>query len=643
MKAAAAARKWWARLRRQPLLQAQPRSGAGAGTLMPVPTRPPSVKIARGSSFSLVLLAGAMIACAAVGVAVTQRNDARHESERHAALQLALDELRAVFGDIDHFDHGQLRFIERRSGLNDLRFEADPATAGGREVQSLHDAQGRIVGWLNWAPDRALIRAMDWLWGLVGAVGLALVLCAVIAAQATRRLVRSLARSVETIRKLTSEDALTGLANQRVMLERLDHVLKSPLPTLPGELGRGHVAFALVDPDGFREVNDTLGRAGGDAVLLRIAERLKAGLPAGALLGRFEDDEFAIIVSGDDAPSAIMLADVLRASISPPTLVDRTWQITVGIGVAQAPDDGTTGEELARRAGLALRAAKRDGRGTARRFSPQIEMEHSERRFLRHEMESAILQQAFDIHYQPVVAAAGGAIIGVEALLRWTHPTRGAIAPSVFIPVAEQCGLMIRLGEIVLRRALADAARWPSLFVAINLSPVQLRDRGFVDLIGAALAETGIASARVVLEVTEGILIDDPQGTQARLEALHALGVSIALDDFGTGYSSLSYLQKFPFQRLKIDRAFVASLGAGGNTGAIIQSIVTLGHALGMSVLAEGVETDEQRVLLRLAGCDEMQGYLFAKPRPAETIDKFLARPAAAARAAAGQAHASAR
>ena len=184
---------------------------------------------------------------------------------------------------------------------------------------------------------------------------------------------------------------------------------------------------------------------------------------------------------------------------------------------------------------------------------------------------------------------------------------------------------MSQLGEIVLRRALADAARWPNLSVAVNLSPLQIRDRWIVDLVGAVMAETGIASSRVVLEVTEGILIDNPQEAQARLEALRALGVSIALDDFGTGYSSLSYLQKFPIDRLKIDRAFVASLGASGSTGAIIQAIVTLGHALGMKVLAEGVENDEQRVLLRLAGCDEMQGYLFARPAPAAEIDKLVA------------------
>jgi EAL domain-containing protein (putative c-di-GMP-specific phosphodiesterase class I) len=257
-----------------------------------------------------------------------------------------------------------------------------------------------------------------------------------------------------------------------------------------------------------------------------------------------------------------------------------------------------------------------------------MEAADSERRFLRRELESAISTQALEVHYQPIVAAAGGDVVGVEALARWTHPSRGVVAPAAFIPLAEQSGLMLQLGELVLRRALADGARWPNLAVAINLSPLQIRDRNLVERVGAIMAECGIAPSRVVLEVTEGVLIDDPQQALARLDALRALGVGVALDDFGTGYSSLSYLQKFPFSRLKIDRAFVASLGTAGNAGAIIQSIVTLGHALGMKVLAEGVETDEQRVLLRLAGCDEMQGFLFARPRPAEAIDRLLARPA---------------
>jgi diguanylate cyclase (GGDEF)-like protein len=606
MKAAAAARAWWAALRRR---QREP---MGAAALR--------AAASHVSSYVLMALAVAMLVCAAAGLAVTVREDQRLAAGRHAALELALDEVRGVFGDSDNLDDSRLPLIARLAGLKDLRFATDEDSTAGREVQSLHDDHGRIVGWFSWAADRALIRAEIWLWGLIGAVGAALGICAFLAAGLIQRLARALAASLKTIRKLTREDALTGLPNHRVMLESLDRAL--------ARRRSGVVVLALVDIDGLGEVNDTHGRAGGDALLQNIAERMQTGLPEGVQFGRFDDDEFAVIVSGNDMQAASVLAEALRASLQRPIFMERNWQISAGIGMAQAPDDGSTADELSRRANLALRAAKRGGRGMVQRFEPSIEAEYAEQRFIRRELESAMASGGLDVHYQPVVAAAGGAMIGVEALLRWTHPTRGAIGPSVFIPLAEQSGLMPQLGEFVLRRALADGARWPNLTVAVNLSPIQIRDRKLVDLVGAVIAESGIAPSRVIFEVTEGVLIEDPQETLRRLEALRALGVSIALDDFGTGYSSLSYLQKFPFSQIKIDRAFVGSLGTTGHAGAIIQSIVALGHALGMRVLAEGVETDEQRVLLRLAGCDEMQGFLFAKPRPAEAIDKAVVRPA---------------
>ena len=606
MQAAAAAREWWAALRRP---SREPTSA---------PVRAgPTTRIVRIASLLLVILAGAMILCAAVGFAVTQLDDSRLEIEPQVALRHALEEFRTPSGDVERVGEPQLRLIERRAGLKGLRFDSDPTGDVGREVQSLLDSRGRIVGWFSWESDRALVQAMNRLWGLAAAVGIALALCAYLAARAAQKLTRALDRTTETVRRLTSQDALTGLPNHRVMLEELGAAL--------ARRGSGIVALALVDLDGFHEVNDTLGRAGGDAVLMRIADHLRASLPAGAVFGRFEEDEFAVIAASDDPGAATQLTDCIRAALFRPVFMECVWQVTAGVGLAQAPEHGTTSEALARRASLALRAAKREGRGSVRHFASQIESEGAERRFLLRELETAIALQAFDVHYQPIVAADGGGIIGVEALLRWNHPSRGAISPSVFIPVAEQNGLMSQLGEIALRRALTDGVRWPKIFVSVNLSPRQIRDRWLVDLVGAIMAETGIAASRVVLEVTEGVLIQDPQEAQIRLEALRVLGLSIALDDFGTGYSSMSYLQKFPFDRLKIDRAFVASLASSGNTTAIVQSIVTLGHALGMKVLAEGVETDEQRVLLRLAGCDEMQGFLFARPMPATEIDKMLA------------------
>jgi EAL domain-containing protein (putative c-di-GMP-specific phosphodiesterase class I) len=257
-------------------------------------------------------------------------------------------------------------------------------------------------------------------------------------------------------------------------------------------------------------------------------------------------------------------------------------------------------------------------------FSGIMETVHDQRQALRRDLKQAVAERAFDVEYQAIVTANGYRIVGVEALLRWHHPERGTIPPADFIPLAEQSGLMDDLGDFVLRRALDDAKRWPQLYVAVNLSPVQLRDHHRVERIADLIRSSGIAPQRVVLEITEGVLIDEPDRIKMHLEELRLLGVRIALDDFGSGYSSLTYLRQFPIDKLKIDRGFVAPLGESGNAGVIIQAIVALGRALDLSVLVEGVETDEQRVLLRLAGCDEMQGFLFAKPLPAVQIDRMV-------------------
>ncbi|MFZ0722936.1 MAG: diguanylate cyclase, partial [Xanthobacteraceae bacterium] len=428
--------------------------------------------MARGGAVASLILALAVLACAAIGLTETQHNSSGLAAEQHAALQAAVGERQA-----EQFDAAELSRIARSAGLHDLRFDAALTADRGREVQSVHDAQGRIVGWFSWAPDRGFIGAMAWLWGLLGLVGIALALAAYISVRATRRLSASFARSVATIRKLTMQDPLTGLPNRRVMLERLDEAVATR--------GARFVAFALIDIDGFHDVDDTLGRAGGDTMLCSIAERLKAALPPGALFGRFEGDAFAAIVTGDDTGVAATLAEKLSASLAAPIYMDQSWQISASIGTAKAPDDGATGDELQRNAALALRTAKRGGRGSVRHFVPDIHVEHAERRFFLRELERAIVENAFEVHYQPVVAAEGGGMVGVEALLRWNHPTRGAIPPSLFIPLAEQSGLMIRLGEVVMRRALADGARWPSLFVAVNLSPVQIRSRELADFVAA--------------------------------------------------------------------------------------------------------------------------------------------------------------
>ena len=255
---------------------------------------------------------------------------------------------------------------------------------------------------------------------------------------------------------------------------------------------------------------------------------------------------------------------------------------------------------------------------------PATETLTSEQQFIRDELPQALAAKALDVHYQPIVTAAGGGIAGVEALLRWTHKERGSISPAKFVPVAEQMGLMDELGRFVLRRALADANNWPAVYISVNLSPLQVRNRAIVEVVRRALAESGVAPSRLVLEITEGVLIDNPEEMLRRMQELRALGVRIALDDFGSGYSSLGYLQRFPFDKLKIDRSFVTPLGQSPNAAVIVQAIVALGRALGVSIVVEGVETEEQRVLLRLAGCDEMQGFLFARPAPVATVARLI-------------------
>jgi len=335
--------------------------------------------------------------------------------------------------------------------------------------------------------------------------------------------------------------------------------------------------------------------------------------------------KFALIMPARDPQAAVATVEAARTAISRPVWIGQALQIAASVGLAVAPHDGTAGEELVRRADLALRSARRRGGGMVVGFAAGMETEFEDQRFIKRELGRALAARDFDVHYQPIVAAEGSAIVGVEALLRWHHPTRGRIPPARFIPIAEQAGLMDQLGEFVLRRALRDAMRWPNLYVAVNLSPMQVRDRKFVDLVAAILAETRLPPSRLVLEVTEGVLIENPEAAKSRLDDLRALGLKLALDDFGSGYSSLTYLQRLPFDKLKVDRGFVAALDHSANAGVIIQAIIALGRALNLSILVEGIETEEQRALVRLAGCDEMQGYLFAKPAPREEIDRMLA------------------
>ncbi len=433
-----------------------------------------------------------------------------------------------------------------------------------------------------------------------------------------RKLDGLLADSDMRARSLEKLDQLTGIADHRHVLELIDHVLATRKPNET-------TIIADFDLDHFKDVNDSMGHDIADDVLAAIGQRLRASIPQGAICGRLGGDEFVVALNADNAEAAKKEMSALLDVLSRPAWVaDRAIQVGVTAGLVQAPLHGENRDDLVRRANFALRVAKSRGRARLIVFDPGMDAEFNDRRELERELKRALAGEDLHLHYQPIVASDGLRIVGVEALARWNHPQHGPIGPLVFIPIAEQAGMMDALGEYVLRRALADARRWPELYVSVNVSPLQVRDRKFVELVTRLLQENMVAPSRLVLEMTESVLVDNPDDAKLRLDALRALGVKIALDDFGTGYSSLSYLQRFAFDKLKIDRSFVTPLSRSANSGAMIQAIVALGNALGLSILAEGVETEEQRVLLRLAGCHEMQGFLFAEPAPRETIDHIV-------------------
>ena len=564
------------------------------------------------------------LACTGIGYELARRTDEYRMQEKRQALRDAISEFRAVFGPSGEVDPRFVRMIERSVGIKGLTFEADPQPST-RELQPVIDAQGRIVGFFSFVPEHAATRAVERLIPVLAGMAFCLVAFAGVALWQLRRARRELAASEEATRRAADEDRLTGLPNHSKLLDLLDLAL--------AERGADQLTtFAVIELDGMPDVTAQLGVLGTEELTVSVAHRLKDVLPADAAIGRLSSDEFAVTFTTDAEADAEAILRAAIDAVARPHWIDTVVRIGARAGFAQAPRHATMRGELTHRAELALRKAAQKGPGAIVAYERAIDALSSEQQFIRRELPRAISARELEVHYQPIVAAKGGRIIGVEALLRWNHAARGAIPPASFIPVAEQMGLMDSLGAFVLRRALTDAKRWPDVYMSVNLSPLQLRDRSIVDLVRAALNETGVEPRRLVLEITEGVLIDNPDEMAARIEELRGLGARIALDDFGSGYSNLGYLQRIPFDKLKIDKSFVSALGQSSSGGVIIQAMVALGRALGVTVLVEGVETEEQRVLLRLAGCDEMQGYLFAKPAPAKAIDRLIKRPKAAPR-----------
>ena len=425
----------------------------------------------------------------------------------------------------------------------------------------------------------------------------------------------------ERLTHLANVDVLSGLPNRGRVRQLLGEALRGATS------GNVPCAIMFLDLDGFKPVNDTFGHPKGDAVLRAVAKRLVDEVSSHGTVGRMGGDEFAIVISDAQSRRKVeTLADRIIQSIKEPYMIDQTEiRIGVSIGCAFGPIDGATVDDLILKADLALYQAKDAGRGCARYFSSELQSEQDDRIRLEGDLRSAIASKQFHLVFQPLINAKTQKLIGFEALIRWNHPQRGFVPPNVFIPVAEESGLMPAIGEWVIDEACRAAATWPDpITVALNISPKQMIQAALPNLVSEALARHKLPGNRIELEVTEGVFLGDNGSTLDVLKRLRALGVGIALDDFGTGYSSIGYLNKAIFHKLKIDGSFVREAGSRPENVAIIQSIVQLAKSFRMSITAEGVETAEDFERMRDLGCDTIQGYLFGKPLPYERANQMV-------------------
>jgi diguanylate cyclase (GGDEF)-like protein len=532
-----------------------------------------------------------------------------------------------VLVSVRFLDGAFLHQLSEKNLIEGLRFSpVDQKASDDVSVPLESDAGGRI-GYFVWTPETPGTKIL----GIIGPVGalfsvVILILMGLLlgwlarAMSALQSMVVELRASEAQAQHLAFHDVLTGLPNRALFDNRLDQVLAR---TQRGE----KASVLLLDLDRFKHVNDTLGHHAGDSLIRELAGRLSKILRSSDTVARLGGDEFAILQTGiaglEDVEA--LCTRILAAVREPFDVLGHQAFVGVSIGIALAPDSGSDRVEIMRKADIALYRAKAEGRGCYRTFTAEMDETVKVRGTIEEELRAALTTgRGLEVAYQPQVAGTGKPIVGLEALVRWRHPTRGVILPDQFIPVAEQTGLISQLGEWVLREACATSRQWPDLFISVNLSPIQFRIDGFAQRAIEIAREAGADPRKIELEITEGVLLDDGGQTGQTLRTLRAAGFRIALDDFGTGYSSLGYLHRYEVDKIKIDRSFVSSLGREDSAMAIVNAIVALGQAMNLTVTAEGVETREQEHFLRSAGCDELQGYRYSKALPKEKIARLL-------------------
>ncbi|MGC0797644.1 EAL domain-containing protein [Pantoea agglomerans] len=538
----------------------------------------------------------------------------------------ALPRFRLV--SLKFLDDGYLAGLAERNQLQGLHF-SDGTPQPGTGARYLLIAQaGEAVGYLNWIPSRP---GAQMLRTIGPSTGLAVLAISLLCLYMVRRLWNSsvnlsqsmlrLGASEAQAQHLAFHDVLTGLPNRALVEDRLTQALA--LATRHDQ----RVALLLIDLDRFKTINDTHGHHAGDELIIAVAQRLSNIVRASDTVGRIGGDEFIVVMPDVDNIGQVQsLAQRIIDELSEPfTLFGSDVWSGASIGLALAPKDGVDRLELMRKADIALYEAKSGGRGTYRQFERAMDESVRTRQTIAADLRTALhTHQGLEVWYQPLMDIGGQQMVGIEALLRWHHPTRGLIAPAEFIAIAEETGLIIPLGEWVLAEACVTQQRFPELLVAVNVSPVQFRSTGFVERVMAIVCQNGGDPERLELEITEGVLIEDEREARAIIVALRDAGFRIALDDFGTGYSSLNYLSNFPVDKIKIDRSFTQSLGVAENSVAIVESVVKLGHAMGLMVTAEGVETPGQMSALADAGCNQLQGYLFSQAVPADQLAALM-------------------